>query len=109
MPLTVGFVSKWYLILAAIEAGMWPIALLVVTGSILAVVYVWRLVEAAYFQRAENELPDGLVGSGRLEAPLTLLVPIWLLVLVNIYLGIDTRLTVGTSGAVASALLGGGQ
>ena len=50
-----------------------------------------------------------MVCSGRQEAPLTLLVPIWLLVLVNIYLGIDTRLTVGTSGAVASALLGGGQ
>jgi len=109
MPLTVGFVSKWYLILAAIEAGMWPVALLVVTGSVLAVVYVWRLVEAAYFQPPENDLPEGLDGPDRREAPLTLLVPTWLLVLVNIYLGIDTRLTVGTSGAVASALLGGGQ
>lgn len=107
MPLTVGFVSKWYLVLAAIEAGMWPIALLVVAGSILAVVYVWRLVEAAYFQHPDNGSPEGADNGGQREAPLALLIPTWLLVLANIYLGIDTRLTVDTSGAVAGALLGG--
>ncbi|MDP1519675.1 monovalent cation/H+ antiporter subunit D family protein [Porticoccus litoralis] len=109
MPLTVGFVSKWYLVLAAIEADMWPIALLILAGSILAVVYVWRLVETAYFPSGDEPMPEvqGTVASR--EAPLALLIPTWLLVVVNIYLGIDTRLTVGTSGAVASALLGVGQ
>ena len=109
MPLTVGFVSKWYLVLAAIEAGMWPIALLVVAGSILAVVYVWRLVETAYFQRGEYESSELTRGAGRCEAPALLLIPTWILVLANIYLGIDTRLTVDTTQAVAAALFGGGQ
>ena len=31
------------------------------------------------------------------EAPLSLLVPMWLLVLANIYFGLDTQLTVGVA------------
>src|SRR5690606_32882428 len=50
VPLMVGFVSKWYLVLAALEKGWWPIAVFVLLGSLLAIVYIWRLVEAAYFQ-----------------------------------------------------------
>ena len=38
VPLTVGFVSKWYLIQAALENGWWPIAILIVISSLLAVV-----------------------------------------------------------------------
>ena len=49
VPATVGFVSKWYLVLASLEQGLWPVALLILLGSLLAVVYVWKLVEAAYF------------------------------------------------------------
>ena len=108
MPLTVGFVSKWYLVLAAIEAGLWPIAFLIALGSILAVLYVWRLVEIAYFQKAEISDQIKAISTDR-EAPLTLLIPTWLLVLANIYLGIDTRLTVDTTSAVVNALLGGAQ
>ncbi|HBC56132.1 MAG TPA: cation:proton antiporter, partial [Gammaproteobacteria bacterium] len=49
-PLTVGFISKWYLVLAAIEQGWWPLAFVVLFGSLLALIYVWRIVETAYFQ-----------------------------------------------------------
>ena len=52
VPLTVGFVSKWYLIFAVIEKGWWPVAVLILFGSLLAIVYVWRIVEAAYFKPA---------------------------------------------------------
>lgn len=103
MPLTVGFVSKWYLVTGAIDAGLWPVALLVVLGSILAVLYVWRLVEVAYFQDAQGE------GGLRREAPLTMLIPLWLLVLANLYFGINTGLTVETSAAAVEHLMGGGQ
>ena len=49
VPLTVGFVSKWYLVQAALEQGLWPVAVVVLVGSLLAVVYVWKVVEVAYF------------------------------------------------------------
>lgn len=101
VPLTVGFVSKWYLILAAIEQGWWPVAVLILLGSLLAIVYVWRIVEAAYFRKPlteNNEIK---------EAPLSFLVPVWLLVIANIYFGIDTRLSVEVAQAASQGLFGG--
>ncbi|MCH2378899.1 MAG: monovalent cation/H+ antiporter subunit D family protein, partial [Pedosphaera sp.] len=50
IPLTAGFVSKWYLILAAVERGWWPLVVVVVAGSLLAIIYVWRVVEMAYLR-----------------------------------------------------------
>ena len=99
VPLTVGFVSKWYLILAALEQGLWPVALLVLLGSLVAVVYVWRLVEAAYFKSP----PEG--SAVVKEAPLSLLIPTWILIGASIYFGIDTNLTVGAADAAARSLL----
>jgi multicomponent Na+:H+ antiporter subunit D len=99
VPLTVGFVSKWYLVLAALEQGMWPVALLVLLASLLAVVYVWKLVEAAYFQSPR----EGVVVK---EAPLSLLIPTWILIGASLYFGINTDLTVGAAEAAASSLLG---
>lgn len=106
VPLTVGFVSKWYLILALLEKGWWPIVIFVLIGSLLAVVYVWRLVELAWFQPCENEAEVLQQPLLQREAPLTLLIPTWFLVLANIYLGIDTRFTVGISQLAVSALFG---
>jgi len=100
VPLTVGFISKWYLVLAVIENGWWPVAVLILTGSLLAVVYVWRVVETAYFKTA---LPDAATVK---EAPLSFLIPIWTLVLANIYFGIDTRLSVQVAQAASQSLFG---
>lgn len=101
VPLTVGFVSKWYLLTALIEKEMWPIAGFVLLGSMLAVVYVWRIIEVAYFKEPH---PNTLQVK---EAPLVFLVPIWTLVIANVYFGIDTRLSVGVAEAAAQSLFGG--
>ncbi len=101
VPLTAGFVSKWYLVVAALEMQLWPVALLVVLGSLLAVMYVWRVVEVMYFR----EPPAGAV---KQEAPLGMLLMLWLLVAGNIYFGIDTRLPVSVTAEAAAALLGVG-
>jgi multicomponent Na+:H+ antiporter subunit D len=101
VPLTAGFISKWYLILAALEIGWWWLALVVLLASIIALVYVWRVVEAAYFRE-----PDAPAGDVR-EAPLALLVPTWTLALANIWFGLDTRLTAGLATTAANNLLGG--
>jgi len=103
IPLTVGFVSKWYLVLAALERGWWPVAFLVLITSLMAVVYIWRIVETAYFQRA----PEGSPPLG--EAPLLLLIPTWALVLANLYFGINATFTADVAGRAAAFLLGGGS
>ncbi len=98
VPLTVGFISKWYLVLGALEAGHWALVAVIVGSSLLAVAYIWRLVEVAYFQ---GPAPDGVR-----EAPWSLLLPTWVLVAANVWLGVDTRVSIGLAGQAARALMG---
>ena len=99
VPFTVGFISKWYLVQAALEQGMWPVAGVVLLGSLLALMYVWKVVEVAYFREADPEL-------GISEAPLSLLAPTWVLVLGNLYFGINASDSVGIATRAAEVLLG---
>ena len=101
VPLTVGFVSKWYLILAALERGWWPVAVLVLVASVIALAYVWRVVEVAYFRSPADDQPPG-----RREAPWSLLAPTCALVAMNVYFGIDAGRTVAVAREAARALLG---
>jgi multicomponent Na+:H+ antiporter subunit D len=105
VPLTVGFISKWYLVQAALEQGNWVLAAVVLAGSLLALVYVWRVVEAAYFKPA----PEGEGEVTVEEAPLAMLIPTWVLIGASIYFGIDTSLTVGVARQAAALLIGGGS
>jgi len=100
VPLTAGFISKWMLIEAALHMGEWWLAALIVLSSMLAVAYVWRIVETMYFKP---------VPSGRervAEAPLALLLPTLLLAAANVYFGLDTSLSVALSDMAATDLLG---
>jgi multicomponent Na+:H+ antiporter subunit D len=100
VPGTAGFVSKWYLILAALEKGQWWLVFLIVLSSLLAVVYVWRFVEAAYFRAPRADLVQAR------EASLGLAIPAWILVAATIWFGVDTSLTVGSAARAAGMLLG---
>ncbi|OEU48464.1 MAG: cation:proton antiporter [Desulfobulbaceae bacterium S3730MH12] len=100
VPLTVGFVSKWYLVVALLDKGWWPVAVLVLISSLIAVIYVWRVVEWIYLT------PPRIITDEIKEAPMSQLIPIWILVLANIYFGVDTRLTVGVSKLAAQSLFG---
>ncbi len=101
VPGTAGFISKWYLVLAAIEQANWLVVIVVLLGSLLAVIYVWKLVEVLYFQAPEDK-PAQVT-----EAPLMLLIPTWALVVANVYFGINTDLTAGVAKVAVSYLLGG--
>ncbi len=101
VPGTAGFISKWYLVLGAIEAERWWLAALVVATSLIAVAYVWRFVEAAYLA------PPGAATPQPGEAPRAMLVPAWLLVAACIWFGLDTSFTVRGARSAALLLLGG--
>lgn len=100
VPLTVGFVSKWYLVVGALERGLWPVAVLILLSSLLAAVYIWRVVEVAYFHQAPSDAPPIS------DAPLSLLLPTWVLVGATIVFGVFTSLSVGMATAAAKMLLG---
>ena len=103
VPLTVGFISKWYLIQGALERGWWPVAALVLLTSLMAVVYIWKVVEVAYFEEFPGDQDHPID-----EAPLGLLVPTWVLVAASFYFGIDASFTTNAAGAAARSLLGMG-
>jgi multicomponent Na+:H+ antiporter subunit D len=102
VPLTAGFVSKWYLLLAILERGWWPLAALVVVTSLMAVVYVGKVLEVAWFRSPR----DGTVAARAREAPVMMLAPLWLLVLANLWFGVETSLSVGVARTAAASLLG---
>lgn len=102
VPATAGFISKWYLILAALERDWWWAAVLILLSSLLAIIYVWRVIEVAYFR------PESDVAAAAREAPLAMLVPVWVLVAANVYFGLDTRVSVGIAEHAAQSLMGGG-
>ena len=102
VPLTVGFISKWYLITGALERGWWPVAVLVLITSLIAVVYIWKVVEVAYFEEFPDDHPVA-------EAPLGLLLPLWFLVVANLYFGTNASFTTRIAGRAAELLLGVGQ
>lgn len=100
VPGTAGFISKWYLLTALLEAGRVGIAGVVLFSSLLAVVYIWKVADAAFFhpQVGKKELR---------EAPLSLLVPLWGMVAVNFWLGFNTHYTYDYAATIAQLLMGG--
>jgi multicomponent Na+:H+ antiporter subunit D len=103
MPGTAGFISKWYLVLAAIEQQDWLIAAVILAGSLLAVAYIWRLVETLFFKGPDEHRPEVK------EAPAALLIPMWMLVLANVYFGFETQLTVDMAQTAAGMLEASGR
>ncbi len=99
VPFTTGFISKWYLVSAALEQNYWWLAGLILLGSLVTAAYVWKIVETAYFRKD----PDAKVI--RQEAPLSLLVPTWILVIGNIYFGINAQFTGSAATQAATAIL----
>lgn len=100
VPGTAGFISKWYLILGAIERGHWWLVAVIAAASLLAVAYVWRVVEAAYLRgpaerTASREAPAGMLAAGLG------------MVLLCVYFGLDTSFSVGGAREAAEFLLRG--
>ena len=89
IPGTAGFISKWALILAVLEQGALGVALvvLIVVSSLLAIVYIGRIVEQLWFGEPPGEDPSVR------EAPALMLVVTWAVVAMNIWFGLDASLT----------------
>lgn len=101
VPGTAGFISKWMLISAALESGPWGWSLvaIILVSSLMAVVYIWRIVEALYFQEPVEE------GATVSEAPLQLLLVTGLVALLNIYFGIFPQVPLELANSAAELLV----
>ena len=84
-PGTAGFISKWYLAVAAIDDGMYSVVFLIVASSLISVVYIGRITEVVWFRE-----PSKAAAQAK-ETPLSMLIPLWLLVVATVYLGQNWR------------------
>jgi len=100
-PGTAGFISKWYLAIGALDRGWWWLVLLIVASSLIALVYIGRVVEVVWFR------PTSPTFEGATDPPLSMLLPILVLAAATIYFGFNTELSANIAATAAKTLLGG--
>jgi multicomponent Na+:H+ antiporter subunit D len=100
VPMTAGFISKWLLLTSAMDNDLWPVAALMLLSSLLAVVYVWKVVETLYFAT-----PSAAVAQSS-EAPIGMLVPTYVLIGSVVVFGVWTTYSAGLAAKAAMELLG---
>ena len=100
IPGTAGFISKWLLLDASMDQGSFalPLVAIILLSSLMALYYVWRIIETLYFKPAVVTVSPG-------EAPLQILAITWLVALANIGFGLFPQLPLSLSSAAAELLL----
>jgi multicomponent Na+:H+ antiporter subunit D len=101
VPMTAGFISKWYLIKASFEAGYWGLVIVIVFSSMLAIIYIWKFIEVAYFKQPEKEVIT--LGKDQ-NTPYLLFFTLLVFVVANIYFGLDSSLNVDMVNNIAKDL-----
>ncbi len=116
IPLTVGFVSKWYLALGALKAGMWFFIPIILLSSLLTAVYFLRIIEGIYFHqgsevRSQKSEVKNLIQNpkskiqNRDDAPMGMLIPTLILAGLCIVFGIAAFIPVSIVTPAANMLL----
>lgn len=80
LPPFSGFISKFLMLYANVEAGFWYFAALILLGSIIGAIYYIRLIRTIFFEKYE--------GPPVKEGPLTMLIPVGLLTGLVIFNGL---------------------
>jgi multicomponent Na+:H+ antiporter subunit D len=79
IPPTCGFFSKWYLVLGAIDSKQWLFVIILLASSLFNAILFFRVIEKVYFESAHDELESNQKTAEMNEAPLTILIPLFIL------------------------------
>lgn len=96
-----GFVSKFLMVYAAMDAGQPLLAALILAGGLMGVFYYTRLVRVLFFEKYE--------GKPVAEAPLTCLIPMGVLATACLLLGVFPQLNYVVIVPVLQSLLAAGK
>ena len=86
MPPSAGFITKWYLILAALDAKKYLFVAVIFFSTLLMIIYFWRVVEIMYIRAAPSSGETSAVPVD--EAPLSMLIPTLTLGVLTFVIGI---------------------
>ena len=75
MPPGVGFVTKLYLILAALDAGQYAFVAVIFFSTLLMITYFWRVIEIMYIKVEEGEASEKGSAISIDEASMGMLIP----------------------------------
>ncbi len=84
MPPSVGFVTKWYLIIAALEAKQFIFVAVIFFSTLLMVFYFWRVIEYMYIRVGDEEGKEKEIE----EIPRSMLIPVLVLAFLCFIMGI---------------------
>lgn len=83
-PPVAGFITKWYLLLGALEANQLGIVLILLASTLLNVAYFAPVTFKAFFGKP----PEGEAYTGIKEAPLSMVIPIMMAAIISVIIGI---------------------
>ena len=66
IPPLAGFFGKWYVFLAAVEAGLVPLAVIGVVTSVVGAFYYLRIIRLMYFDDTDTPLDAGIPVANRM-------------------------------------------
>ena len=84
IPMTCGFVSKYYLCLAAIRQGLWGSVGTILLGGFISLLYCLRIINCIFFEKPDSKMEAK-------EAPLKMLIPLGALAFLTIFFGVFPR------------------
>jgi NADH-quinone oxidoreductase subunit N len=99
IPPLAGFFGKWFVFLAAIDAGLYTLAILGVIASVVSAFYYLRIVKIMYFDEASEPLDSAV--------PTDLRLVIYVSTAVTLLFFVVPSPVVEAAGAAAAALMGG--
>jgi multicomponent Na+:H+ antiporter subunit D len=97
VPPTCGFFSKWYLLLGAVQSGHYGFLAALIFSSLVSVILFFRIFEISYFEPIGTSHGAGHHEDGPAvrEAPLFMLIPLWITALSLVVVGLCTGEIVG--------------
>lgn len=101
VPLTVGFVSKWYLVAGAIASQHWFVIPVILLSSLLTAIYFGRVINVMYFSKPQEG------AAVKNEAPMGMVAPTLVVAALCIIFGIAASLPIEIASKAATAILGG--